>query len=144
MLYWGASVGFFRGDVKLLFDDIQTLKPTVFPSVPRIWNVLYGKVFSALDGAGKIKSLLFHKAYAAKQEGLKHGILNLFSFFSWDFMFFLWLGRYTDGFWDPVFSKVRDKLGGNVRLLVTGSAPIAPHVMEFLRICFACPVVEGN
>jgi long-chain acyl-CoA synthetase len=46
--------------------------------------------------------------------------------------------------WDTtVFAGVKAKLGGNVRLMVTGSAPIAPYVMEFLRICFACPVVEG-
>lgn len=42
-----------------------------------------------------------------------------------------------------VFSEVKDKLGGNVRLILTGSAPISSHVMDFLRICFSCPVIEG-
>jgi long-chain acyl-CoA synthetase len=42
-----------------------------------------------------------------------------------------------------VFSKVREKLGGEVRFIITGSAPIAPNLLEFLRIAFCCPVLEG-
>jgi long-subunit acyl-CoA synthetase (AMP-forming) len=30
-----------------------------------------------------------------------------------------------------------------VRILISGSAPIAPHVSEFLRIVFCCPFIEG-
>ena len=40
----GARVGFYRGDIKLLIDDIQTLKPTIFISVPRLLNRVYDKV----------------------------------------------------------------------------------------------------
>jgi long-chain acyl-CoA synthetase len=35
------------------------------------------------------------------------------------------------------------RLGGKVRLMVTGSAPIKAEVLDFLRLAFACPVVEG-
>ena len=42
--YNGAKIGFFQGDVKTLMDDIQELKPTVFPSVPRLLNRVYDKV----------------------------------------------------------------------------------------------------
>jgi len=44
MFHCGARVGFFRGDVKLLLDDIQELKPTYFPTVPRLLNRIYNKV----------------------------------------------------------------------------------------------------
>lgn len=40
----GGRIGFFRGDVKLLIEDIQELKPTVFISVPRLLNRIYDKV----------------------------------------------------------------------------------------------------
>ncbi len=40
----GCGVGFYRGDVKLLMDDIGKLRPTVFPSVPRLLNRIYDKV----------------------------------------------------------------------------------------------------
>ena len=42
--YNGAKIGFFQGDVKTLMDDIKELKPTVFPSVPRLLNRVYDKV----------------------------------------------------------------------------------------------------
>ena len=40
----GARIGFFRGDVKTLLNDIQELKPTLFISVPRLLNRIYDKV----------------------------------------------------------------------------------------------------
>ena len=40
----GCQVGFYRGDVKLLMEDIGALKPTVFPTVPRLLNRVYDKV----------------------------------------------------------------------------------------------------
>lgn len=48
MYYFGARVGFFQGDISLLMDDIKTLKPTLFPVVPRILNRIYDKVSEAL------------------------------------------------------------------------------------------------
>ena len=41
----GARIGFFRGDVKTLLNDIQELKPTIFVSVPRLLNRIYDKVW---------------------------------------------------------------------------------------------------
>ena len=42
-----------------------------------------------------------------------------------------------------IFSKAAALLGGNVRLMVTGSAPIDKAVLEFLKIAFCCPILEG-
>jgi len=69
---------------------------------------------------------LYRRAYAAKEAGLKKG----------------WL-RHT--IWDAlVFGKVAQKVGlDRCRIIITGSAPIAPHVLDFLRIVFSCVVVEG-
>ena len=38
---------------------------------------------------------------------------------------------------------MKDNLGGRVRLMVTGSAPITEEVLKFLKIAFGCPIVEG-
>lgn len=40
----GASVGFYQGNVKLLMDDIQALRPTIFAGVPRVYSRFYDKV----------------------------------------------------------------------------------------------------
>lgn len=43
-LVCAAKVGYFGGDVLKLTDDCQVLKPTLFPSVPRIYNRIYDKI----------------------------------------------------------------------------------------------------
>ena len=42
-----------------------------------------------------------------------------------------------------VFSKVKAALGGRVKLIVTGGAPLARHVEDFLKVTMCCPVVQG-
>ena len=54
------------------------------------------------------------------------------------------VGNYHHTFYDmAVFNKFRSILGGRVRFMITGSAPIAKDVLAFLKICFCCPIVEG-
>ena len=53
-------------------------------------------------------------------------------------------GRVTHGCYDAlVFNKVRAILGGNCNCLVTGGAPIELHVLNFIKVVFCCPVLEG-
>lgn len=40
----GARVGFYSGDPLKLIDDMQVLKPTIFISVPRLFNRIYDKI----------------------------------------------------------------------------------------------------
>ena len=122
----GAKVGFFQGETPKLPEDLATLRPTIFPSVPRLLNRFYDKIMGGVKAQGGLKAKLFNMGYAAKQQGLKDGYL-------------------THALWDKlVFSKVSKKLGlDGCKLLITGSAPIAPHVIEFLRILLSCNVVEG-
>jgi long-chain acyl-CoA synthetase len=51
---------------------------------------------------------------------------------------------YNHGCYDYlVFNKIAAKLGGNVRYMLTASAPIDKQVLEFFKVCFHCPVMEG-
>ena len=50
-----------------------------------------------------------------------------------------------DGMWDPlVFRKIRAMLGGNVRYISTGSAPLSRDVFDFTRCVFGCLVSESS
>ena len=40
----GAKVGFFQGDPLKLVEDCGILKPTIFPSVPRLYNKIYSRI----------------------------------------------------------------------------------------------------
>lgn len=44
---------------------------------------------------------------------------------------------------DLVFKNFRLAFGGSLRLLISGSAPIAKDTLDFFRIVLSCPVLEG-
>uniref|UniRef100_A0A7M4EWM2 Arachidonate--CoA ligase n=1 Tax=Crocodylus porosus TaxID=8502 RepID=A0A7M4EWM2_CROPO len=120
----GAKVGFFQGDIKLLTDDMKALKPTLFPVVPRLLNRVYDKIQSGARGS--LKKLLLAAAVAAKTAELKQGIIR------------------NNSIWDKlIFKKVQETMGGQVRLVVTGAAPISPTVMIFLRAALGCQIFEA-
>ncbi|KAL8565051.1 hypothetical protein ACOMHN_003427 [Nucella lapillus] len=121
----GAQIGFFQGDVRKLMDDIKELQPTLFPCVPRLLNRFYDKVVAGVSGS-VIKKFLFNMAIRNKEGELKRRIIR------------------KDSIWDRiVFKTVQNALGGRVRLITTGSAPLSPKVLSFLRCIVGCPVLEG-
>lgn len=120
----GAKVGFFQGDIKLLTEDMKTLKPTIFPVVPRLLNRIYDKIQSGVQT--RFKKLLLKVAVARKHAEVKEGILR------------------NSSIWDKlVFNKVQEIMGGKVRIVITGAAPISPSVLKFLRAAFGCQVFEA-
>mmetsp|Transcript_11365 Transcript_11365/g.28825 ORF Transcript_11365/g.28825 Transcript_11365/m.28825 type:complete len:526 (+) Transcript_11365:576-2153(+) len=124
----GVSIGFYSGDVLKLLDDIAELKPTIFISVPRLWNRIFDKINAGIKESGIVTRSLFSAAFSSKKTAVMSG----------DFEGGRW-GK----FWDwLVFSKLKAKLGGQVRFMVSGASPISPEVMAFLRVSFA-KVVEG-
>lgn len=42
-----------------------------------------------------------------------------------------------------IFNKLKSILGGRVRVMMTGSAPISSDVLDFLKVCFSCPIIES-
>lgn len=124
--YGGMRIGYFKGDINTLLDDIALLKPTFFPAVPRLLNRIYAKLVAATVEAPGLVGVLARRAVAAKLANLEAG-----------------LGT-QHAVWDRLlFNKIKAVLGGNVQLIVTGSAPIAKEVLSFLRIAFGCVIVEG-
>jgi long-chain acyl-CoA synthetase len=41
-----------------------------------------------------------------------------------------------------VFNAIKQKLGGRVRLILSGAAPLAPQVQEFLAVAMCAPVLQ--
>lgn len=124
VLYKGGGVGFYQGDPRLLIDDILTLRPSFFVGVPRVFDRIYDKIKSTIDQAGPITKWLFNTAYEAKRKALRNG--NTIPL--WDLL---------------VFRKFKSRLGGRVKAIISGSAPLTAPVHEFLLICFGCPVIQG-
>jgi len=125
MFAYGCSIGIFQGDMKLLMDDMAMLKPTIFPTVPRLLNRMYDNVL-AKARASSIKSKLFDLALRKKMEEVDRGIVR------------------KDSIWDRlVFKKVHATMGGRVRAIFCGSAPLEPNVLRFVRCATGAVVLEG-
>ncbi|XP_016565840.2 long chain acyl-CoA synthetase 6, peroxisomal [Capsicum annuum] len=125
LVYFGGASGFYQGDNLKLVDDMAVLRPTLFCSVPRLYNKLYASIMNVVKTSGSLRERMFNAAYNAK----KQAIFN---------------GKNPSPIWDRlVFNKIKARLGGRVRYMVSGASPLSPHVMDFLRVCFGCQVVEG-
>ncbi|KAI0053843.1 acetyl-CoA synthetase-like protein [Auriscalpium vulgare] len=118
----GGAIGYFSGDPLRLLEDALTLKPNFFPSVPRVLNRIYQAAMLA-GGAPGLKGAIFRRALEAKLQKLHT------------------TGEVTHALWDRIIQAV---LGGNIKLMVCGSAPISAEVVDFLKIAFACDVIEGK
>lgn len=123
-LQTGGSIGFWQGDVTQIANDIAALKPTVLPAVPRVLDRFYGLVKTQVESGGFVKKYLFNKAFIAKKRAQETGK--------------------TTPIWDKiVFNKTKAKLGGRIRGILSGGAPLRPEVQEYLRVVFDCPIIQG-
>lgn len=122
----GIKVGYYSGDVLKLSEDCEILRPTLFPSVPRLFCRIYDKITSRLKDLTGMKAYLANRAIESKLYYLEHQASYQYSFYD-----------------RAVCDKFKNVLGGRVRLMVTGSAPISVEVLNFLKVCFCCPILEG-
>ncbi|XP_043237225.1 long-chain-fatty-acid--CoA ligase 1-like [Amphibalanus amphitrite] len=121
----GGSVGYWSGDLHDLPSDLSALRPTVVPMVPRQLNRLKDRAVAWAAGSG-LRRRLLKWALSAKQAEVDRSIVR------------------NDSIWDRlVLRPTRASLGGRVRLVVVGSAPTAPAVLNFARCALGCTVLEG-
>jgi len=45
----GGKIGYYQGNPLKLTEDCQSLQPTFFPSVPRLFNKIYAKIKASFD-----------------------------------------------------------------------------------------------
>ncbi|XP_044477722.1 long chain acyl-CoA synthetase 4-like [Mangifera indica] len=124
----GAAIGFWRGDVKLLLEDIGELKPTIFCAVPRVLDRIYSGLNQKISNGSLLKKALFNVAYSYKFSNLRKGHRTAEA------------SPITDKI---VFDKVKQAFGGRVRLILSGAAPLSAHVEAFLRVVACAHVLQG-
>ncbi|CDW90135.1 long-chain-fatty-acid--ligase 5 [Stylonychia lemnae] len=122
----GMSIGFYSGDLNLLFQDLKVLKPTMMAVVPRILTKIYQMTYHQVNSKGGLAKSLFDRAVEVKVENLiQRGII-------------------THKLWDKlIFSKIKEIFGGNLRQIFTGAAAIDPKVYNFFRVALSMNIQEG-
>ncbi|AFZ80856.1 long-chain-fatty-acid CoA ligase, putative [Theileria equi strain WA] len=125
-IFVNARIGMFSGDIRKILDDLKCLKPTVFPSVPRLFIRIHDKVFSTLSQKAWLARTLFSKALNSKLKKLKRS------------------GDVHHAIWDKIiFKKFKTLFGGEVAWMMTGSAPLPPAIYDRIRTIFSTPLLVG-
>ena len=128
----GATVSYARG-IPQLGEDLQTLRPTMLISVPRIYERIWGAIRAKLDEGSPLKKKLFMLAvevgYARFEQAQGRG--------SWKPSFLLWPLLNA-----LVASKVLARLGGRMRAAMSGGAALPPDISRVF-IGLGLPVLQG-
>ncbi|OHT11564.1 AMP-binding enzyme family protein [Tritrichomonas foetus] len=121
----GSSIGFASGRPGNFISDLQVLQPTVLCGVPRFFNRIVKGVRAVISQMSGFQRLLLGIAMKSKQLYLQNGYpISLFS------------ELFT-------FNSLTDVVGGRVRLIATGGAPIRPDVFEFLQVTITPNIIQG-
>ncbi|PVU94756.1 hypothetical protein BB561_002287 [Smittium simulii] len=126
ILLFNGYIGYFSGDVERLLEDTNLLNPTIFTGVPRLLQRFYLTLSSkTIDAPGRLGDLS-KRAFKEKLQNLLDG------------------KGFEHSIWDPlIFNKTKAFLSKNVEVIITGSAPLEPHVNNFLRVALISVVADG-
>lgn len=126
---YGVSI-YYAESMDTIAENLKEVKPTVFTTVPRLLEKVYDKIVAKGYELSGIKKQLF---FWALNLGLRYDPVQDMGFF---YNIQLKLARKL------IFSKWQEALGGNIRLIVTGSAALQPRLA---RVFWAAgiPVTEG-
>ena len=115
----GAEVWFAEGLDKLA-SNIEEAKPTFMVVVPRLFEVLRGRIIGQIEKQGRVARLLLDQALALAERRAA-GVRRITD---WA------VERLLDATLRP---KVRARFGGRIKALVSGGAPLNPEVGGFFE-----------
>ncbi|MBX7193269.1 MAG: long-chain fatty acid--CoA ligase [Sandaracinaceae bacterium] len=118
----GGVPGAYAESTATVLDDLRAVRPTVFGSVPRIFEKAHARIHSELEKRPKALQRLFHW-------GVSVGVARVRKE----------LAGASPPLLDPrfaladalFFKRIRDVFGGRIRMMVTGAAPTALAILEF-------------
>ncbi len=125
----GATVAYWEKDPTRIVPNLMELKPTYFPSIPRMFE----KIYTLATNAAEDRDALMR----AVRVGVK---VRQMQAAGEDVPPDLQAG--FDAAEEKLYKNVRGLFGGRIRECVTGAAPIAPEILEFFYAC-GVPVMEG-
>jgi len=139
MLASGTAVGY--GSAMTMTDtsnkikkgtkgDVSVLKPTLMISVPAILDRIRDAVFKKVGEKGGLTKKLFDFAYNRNLAAIEGS----------------WFGSWAPErmIWDNIiFKPIRAMLGGRVRFVLCGGAPLSSDTQRFMNICLGVPVGQG-
>lgn len=127
--YYSVSIHFAES-IDKISDNLKEVKPHVISAVPRLLEKVYDKIIAKGSTVGGIKQKLFFWAVELGLEYEPYGANG------WWYETKLSIARKL------VFSKWKEGLGGNIELIVSGSAALQPRLARVFAAA-GIPVMEG-
>jgi long-chain acyl-CoA synthetase len=130
----GGTLAYFGGDTKQIVPELQEVKPTYLPSVPRVFEKIYTLAHGAIEAQGPEEQA---RADAAIALGVKvRNLMNRGEPVPAE------LQAPFEEADEKLFKNVRAIFGSRVRHATSGAAPIAKEILEFFWAA-GVPVLEG-
>lgn len=104
--------------------DAGVLKPTAMTSVPLILDRISKGINDKVNNGSPLQKVIFQFAYQYKQKWTRRG-------YSTPFLDFL------------IFKKIAQLMGGRVRAIISGGAPLSADTHEQIRLCLCVEVCQG-
>ncbi len=125
----GGTVAFWERDPQKIIPNLMEVKPTFFPSVPRIFEKIYTIATTAAEDPEKMRQAVQVglQVRQLERDGQEVPVQLRAGF---------------DAAEEKLYKNVRALFGGNIRVCNTGAAPIALEILEFFYAC-GVPVMEG-
>lgn len=124
----------FSESLARLPAELKSIRPTIFLAPPRVWERMYATIQNEIRKRPAFVRKLFygglglgHEAARYRQEGKAIPV---------------WMSRMLKLANKLVFSKVRDRLGGRIRIAASGAAPLGKDLAEFFA-AIGMPLIEG-
>lgn len=141
----GSTVAYARS-IPQLGEDLQTIRPTLLISVPRIYERVYNKIQTGLAEKSPTARRLFELAVEVGWQRFEHRQGRA----GWSPKFLLWpiLNKLVAG-------KIMARLGGRMRLAASGGAPLPPSIAKVFiglglnliqgyGLTETSPIISGN
>ncbi|KAK1865029.1 hypothetical protein I4F81_007565 [Pyropia yezoensis] len=129
-LLLGVGVGFSSGNSKTLLEDIRCMNPTILPAVPRMLSRVEDTIRAALAQRSTASQRVFWWAYkkqlrmVTKRKGFDDR-------------------RRSAQLDRLVFNGLREAILPNVKIVLSGAAPLPPETHLFLRVACNVRICQG-
>jgi long-chain acyl-CoA synthetase len=122
-LYTGVNMIYYNGDPSKLALDIRTTSPNFLAVVPRVLLRFYDVIMMKLKSHPEAEIAIKEKLKNLREN-------NIYHHEKYDKIFFNNISQ-------MIFNRQK------INFILTGSAPIDGNILDFFKIVFSCPVMEG-
>lgn len=116
--------------IESLSSNLNEVKPNIITAVPKLLETVQSKILNAIKNEKKAKKDLINKAMRLSISSLELDKIPL-------------KDRVKLKVYDKlIFAKMRDKLGGRLKFIVSGGSALSPHVQKFFH-SIGLTVIQG-